>query len=148
MAGRNYSLLKYALNYGYEIFCTYYLYSHIMVQFYLYLSFRTYHKDSYITQRRGECLGQEGRYRRTSSPSTSGPSFPKPFSSHVPQTNTRNRSVSTGITPKEDFHRSLIHDEKEKHIDAALEDVTYLHANQRVGLPSSHQDASSITSGK
>lgn len=109
---------------------------------------RTYHKDSYIAQRRGECLGQEGRYRRTSSPSTSGPSFPKPFSSHVPQTNTRNRSVSTGITPKEDFHRSLIHDEKEKQIDAALEDVTYLQANQRVGLPSSHQDPSSITSGK
>ena len=56
--------------------------------------------------------------------------------------------MSTGITPKEDFHRSLIHDEKEKHSDAALEDVTYLQANQRVGLPSSHQDASSITSGK
>merc|ERR1719188_694216 len=31
---------------------------------------RSYHKDSYMANRRGDTLGQEGRYRRTASPQT------------------------------------------------------------------------------
>lgn len=31
---------------------------------------RSYHKDSYMANRRGDSLGQEGRYRRTASPQT------------------------------------------------------------------------------
>ncbi|TRY73430.1 hypothetical protein TCAL_15764 [Tigriopus californicus] len=45
------------------------------------LRYRTYHKDSYMAHRRGETLGQEGRYRRTtSSPPTAAKNgfYPSP----------------------------------------------------------------------
>ena len=105
--------------------------------------FRTYHKDSYITQKRGECLGQEGRYRRTSSPSTSATTFSNPFSLNT-QGSTKNQNVF-GLSAKEDFHRSLLQDDVG--VDGH-QDVTNLHADPRVGLVHPQHEQSSGTTGK
>ena len=107
--------------------------------------FRTYHKDSYITQRRGECLGQEGRYRRTSSPSSSTNSFPNPFSSNSKGSKTKNHSVA-GLTVKEDFHRSLLQDDK---VITGRDEISSIQQNDpRIGFASPEHDLSSVNSGK
>ena len=109
----------------------------------LFFVFRTYHKDSYITQRRGECLGQEGRYRRTSSPNTSATSFPKSFS-YNSQVNTNTPNL-VGLSAKEDFHRSLLQDNKS--VDGR-DEITNIHADPRIGLQSPQPDLVSVSSGK
>ena len=114
-----------------------------MTKILFFLIFRTYHKDSYITQRRGECLGQEGRYRRTSSPNTSATPFPKSFSCNS-QVNTNHQNV-VGLSAKEDFHRSLLQDDKS--VDGR-DEITNIHTDPRIGLQSPQPDLVSVTSGK
>lgn len=63
---------------------------------------RTYHKDSYMAHRRGETLGQEGRYRRTpSSPMTA---------SKTSTINTVNLNAVNG-NPKESFSSMILTEE-------------------------------------
>ena len=114
------------------------IYKIIIIFFY-----RTYHKDSYITQKRGECLGQEGRYRRTSSPNTSNTPFPKTFTCN-PQVNSKSQNA-VSLSSKDDFHRSLLQTDKSVN---ERDQITNIQANPRIGLRSPHPDIDSITSGK
>ena len=98
----------------------------------MFFNFRTYHKDSYMTHRRGECLGQAGRYRRTSSPSTSG----NAYNSHTEILSPNGHNNVFSLSAKEEFHRSLLQSGSH-HEELSGPSLTATANHHMIGIPTS-----------